>query len=157
MMIKAKNNTHKSFLDNGDAASIGKLYPNKLRNTLMNRTKEIFRPLKKHASVLETIKLDQGEEILQEKRNKKALIATEHSSSKTLDILQKIIFKEVDFYAKEKTVIELQANKLPIIDNRESKRKQSLAAYETKVAAMNGSGSKYETMPVRSPKTDVRR
>lgn len=64
------------------------------------------------------------------KISKKVPISSDHSSQKALNILEKIILKDVDFYANKKIVdMELHSNKLPILSLKESKRKQSLAAY----------------------------
>lgn len=78
----------------------------------MNRTNELFRPLKKHKSMLDARNKNQKTDLLA----KQNLIFNEHSPQKTLNILQKVIFKEGALHAKEDTVMELQASKLPLIE-----------------------------------------
>lgn len=67
-----------------------------------------------------------------ERRQKKVSIALDHPSQKTLEILQKVIFKDIDFYLKDKSTIELHANKLPALDGRILRKKQSLSPEKTR-------------------------
>lgn len=112
-----------------DEKQLGKYYSNKLRNTLMNRTRELFRPIRRHYSLAEANKIAEESEAAREKerRQKKVAIALDHNSHKTLEILQKVIFKDIDFYLKEKSTIELYANKLPSLETRILNKKQSLS------------------------------
>lgn len=73
--------------------------------------------MKKHNSAIDKFKATEEEpELNKIKISKKAPISSEHSSQKALNILEKIILKEVDFYANKKKIdMELQANRLPII------------------------------------------
>jgi hypothetical protein len=48
---------------------------------------------------------------------------------KTLNILQKAIIKEDDLFQTQENLFELQANRLPMIRKRESKRKQLLKTF----------------------------
>ena len=71
----------------------------------------------------------------EEPRTSKAGYSSQYETNmKTLTILQKAIIKEDDMFEAEDNLFELQANRLPIIRKRDTRRKQFTVALERKVA-----------------------
>lgn len=126
---RSRNRRLEATVELGD---IGQEYQHNLRRTILSHTKEVLNSGRNKSSC------HQNNYMLKEEPKTRPGCSSQYDSNmKTLTILQKAIIREDDMFEAEDNLFELQANRLPIIRKRDTRRKQFTVAIERRAAVLD--------------------